>query len=320
MESGKLVSIVVPIYNVAEYLPTCLNSVYSQLRDDYEIILVDDGSTDNSGNICDSYKAQYPSTIVIHKENGGLSDARNVGIEVASGKYVFFVDSDDWLAPQAIEELLECAERNQCEVVQSGFYYSYEEYQMCSFSHEQGNRLVLLSREEAMCELIKNVDIKNFAWGKLYLTSIVKKYKFPKGFYYEDIYWKHYIIHNVNRYALLYKPLYYYRQRTDSISGDFSIRAIDLLKGAELRLRFVKNNYPQFYDLMLGKYWLLTTTFYRRSKTYADNLVRKTFKEYWIYANETYERPFKYRMLYSSMLQLFVRAMDFLKRLCKKGI
>lgn len=316
----KRVSIVVPIYNVASYLPICLDSIYKQIKDDYELILVDDGSTDNSGNICDTYKIKYPSTIVIHKENGGLSDARNVGVDIASGKYVYFVDSDDWLVPNAIEELVECAERNQCEVVQSGFYYSYEERQLCSFTPEKENRLVLFSREKAMRELIRNVDIKNFAWGKLYLTSIVKKYKFPKGLYFEDVYWKHHIIHDITRYAIMYIPLYYYRQRTDSISGDFSIRNLDLLKGAELRLGFVKNNYPQFYDLMLSKYWLLTTTFYRTSKRNDDDYVRKTFKDYWNYANETYERPLKYRILYSSMFQLFTRVIGFIRRLFQKGL
>jgi len=97
----KTVSVVIPIYNVQDYLTKCLNSLYDQLNDTIEVILVNDGSTDNSLEICRKYAEKYPNTIVIDKENGGLSDARNVGTEAASGEYIYYLDSDDWLAPGA---------------------------------------------------------------------------------------------------------------------------------------------------------------------------------------------------------------------------
>lgn len=314
----KIISIIVPIYNVADYLEQCLDSIYGQLKEDYELILVDDGSTDNSGNICEEYKKRFPTTILIHKKNGGLSDARNAGVDIALGKYIYFVDSDDWIAPNAIEDLLECAEKNQCEIVQSGFYYAYEDHLLCSYPEEKMNGVSLLSKEEAMVELIRNVNVKNFAWGKLYLASIVKKNKFPKGLYFEDSYWKHYIINEANRYALLYKPLYFYRQRNDSISGDFSIRNIDLLKGYEERLKFIKEQYPQNLDLILSKYWELTTRFCRIARKQDDCTLKNAYGEYWKYAIQTYERSMKYKIVYSSIFQSLLRVYNYLKRLLLK--
>ena len=187
-------SIIIPVYNVAEYLTQCLDSVYSQIRDNYEVILVDDGSTDDSGSICEEYKLKYPQTIVVHKKNGGLSDARNAGIKVATGEYTYFIDSDDWLAPNAISTLLDYAIENKCEVVQGGLYYAYNDYQLYDNSKTTP---FILNRDQAMKELIKNDYIKNFAWGKIYKTEIVKKHLFIKGVYFEDSYWQHHILHNV---------------------------------------------------------------------------------------------------------------------------
>ena len=122
----KSISIIIPIYNVQDYLKKCLDSLYLQTRPDYEIILVNDGSTDNSLSICKEYKEKYPDTILIDKHNGGLSDARNTGVAVATGRYIYFLDSDDWLAPNAIRPLYDMAINKNCEVVQGGFLYAYE--------------------------------------------------------------------------------------------------------------------------------------------------------------------------------------------------
>jgi len=114
----KTVSVIVPIYNVEVCLRKCLDSLYAQVDDTIEVILVNDGSTDSSPEICQEYISRYPSTIYVDKENGGLSDARNAGTKVASGKYVYYLDSDDWLASDTIRTLYAFAEANNCEVVQ----------------------------------------------------------------------------------------------------------------------------------------------------------------------------------------------------------
>ena len=119
-------SIIIPVYNVQDYLSHCLDSLYAQVDDTVEVILVNDGSTDDSLNICRRYADSYSNTVIIDKENGGLSDARNVGTKVATGDYIYYLDGDDWLAPNAIKTLLDYAIENDCEIVQGGFYYAYD--------------------------------------------------------------------------------------------------------------------------------------------------------------------------------------------------
>lgn len=276
-------SIIIPVYNVAEYLKQCLDSVYSQIRDNYEVILVDDGSTDNSGDICDEYKLKYSQTIIIHKKNGGLSDARNAGIKVATGEYIYFVDSDDWLVSNAISTLLDYAIENKCEVVQGGLFYAYNDYLL--YDNSQKTPFVL-NKNQAMKELIKNDYIKNFAWGKIYKTEIVKKYLFIKGVYFEDSYWQHHIIHEVNNYGVIPTPLYYYRQRESSISGTFSIKILDLLKGYEQRLLFVSDKYPQYTKLIAKKFWQTVANTLISIKSNNNDYI--TLNNYWIEINNKY--------------------------------
>lgn len=306
----NILSIIIPIYNVAEYLTQCLDSAYSQVRDNYEVILVDDGSTDNSGDICDEYKLKYPQTIVVHKENGGLSDARNAGIKVATGEYIYFIDSDDWLAPNAISTLLDYAIENKCEVIQGGLYYAYNDYLLYDNSQKTP---FILNRNQAMKELIKNDYIKNFAWGKIYKTEIVKKYLFIKGVYFEDSYWQHHIIHEVNNYGVIPTPLYYYRQRESSISGVFSAKSLDLLNGYERRLYFIKDLYPKLMPLMTSQYWNLLSQMLLASKYNAE--CKKLFSDYWAKAineyNSLFDKYIKYSIRYrlckknSSVLKIF---------------
>ena len=293
-------SIVIPIYNVSGYLRECLGSVYSQTEINWEVILVDDGSTDNSEDICEEYKSKYSNTIVIHKENGGLSDARNAGIEIAKGEYIYFLDSDDWLAPNAIQTLLDFAIKNKCEVVQGGFYYAYNGYLLYD------NRRIdidqtpfVLNREEVMVELIKNEYIKNFAWGKLYKTSIVKKYLFQKGKYFEDSYWQHLIVNETSNYGIIPTSLYYYRQRESSISGQFSIKSLDLLKGYEERLNFISNYYPRLTNLMAKQLWNISSSMLLASK---KSDCYKSYVDYWLYINKEYcdvfNKAFKINLKY----------------------
>lgn len=291
------VSIIIPVYNVAEYLKQCLDSIYSQVKDNYEVILVDDGSTDDSGKICDEYKLKYPQTIVIHKDNGGLSDARNAGIKIASGEYIYFIDSDDWLAPRAIETLLDFAIKNNCEIVQGGWYYAYNDYLL--YDNSKKNPFIL-NREQAMKELIKNDYIKNFAWGKLYKTEIVKKHLFVKGVYFEDSYWQHHIIHETNNYGVIPTPLYYYRQRNESISGTFSLKILDLLKGYEQRLLFVSEKYPQYTNLIAKKFWQTVGNTLISVDQKNDDYT--TLSIYWGKINNKYksifEKVYKYSPIY----------------------
>jgi len=245
-----MISVILPIYNVESFLLQAIESVRNQTYNDLEIILVDDGSTDGSGNLCDNYAKKDFRIKVIHKNNGGLSDARNVGTEVASGEWIFYLDSDDWMDLSTLESLHNSAVKNNCDIVQGGFYYVYSDYMLLRKEEQP----VVLDRNSAMKELIINDRVKNFAWGKLYKASLVKDLKFPIGKYYEDCYWQHLVFDRVNRYGIVDTPLVYYRQRNDSISGALSHRFDDLIEGYVVRMKFIQERYPQFCSLIKDKY------------------------------------------------------------------
>lgn len=288
------ISVIVPVYNVQPYLPKCLNSLYDQLNDTIEVILVNDGSTDNSLEICRKYAEKYPNTIVIDKENGGLSDARNVGTEAASGEYIYYLDSDDWVAPGAIKTLYDFALANNCEIVQGGFYYAYDDHLLYDNSRKHPQ---ILNRDDAMLELIKNDYVKNFAWGKLYRADIVKRHLFPKGKFYEDAYWQHLIIHDCNRYGIVPTPLYYYRQRSTGISGGFSLKNLDLLLGYEERLKFIQIKYPEFTVEMVSSFYKVLSQYVQCAMQIQSEEVRQAFLHY---QQETME---KYRTLFDAVLK-----------------
>lgn len=283
-----LISIIVPIYNVQEYLSLCLGSLERQIDTHMEVILVNDGSTDNSFAICEEFAQKHSNTIIINKENGGLSDARNAGTVIAQGNYIYYLDSDDWLAPDAIKTLYDFALANNCEIVQGGFYYAYEDYLLYDNSIKTAQ---VLNREGAMFELITNESVKDFSWGKLYRADIVKKHMFPQGKYFEDSYWQHLVVHDSTRYGIVPTPLYYYRQRSSGISGTFSLKSLDLLQGYEERLEFIKGYYSNYTSEMVLSLW---DTFYSlMSVANKQEESKKAFENYWEVLNEKYGSLFE---------------------------
>lgn len=250
------ISVVVPVYNVEAYIRQCLNSTGVIGREDIELILVNDGSTDGSGAICQEYASRWNNVRLIDKSNGGLSDARNAGVDAASGQFIYFLDSDDWLAPDALDTLFQFAIDNDCDIVQGGFYYAFEDHlELDNRYLSEKSPAFTLERSDAMRELINNNYIKNFAWGKLYRSEYVKRHSFRVGKFFEDSYWQHLVLHEADRYGVIPQPLYYYRQRGDSISGQLGVKALDLLEGNEERLHFVLQEYPDFTSLMADRLW-----------------------------------------------------------------
>lgn len=249
-----MVSVVIPIYNVAQYLSQCVDSVLSQSHQDLEIILVDDGSTDECPKICDDYQQKDVRIRVVHKENGGLSDARNAGMKKATGEWTLFVDSDDWIDQEAIAKLYQFAIDNRCDIVQGGLFYAYQDHLLYRQATKVEQKRTVLERDDAMRELIINDRVKNFAWGKLYKADLIRDLFFPVGKYFEDCFWQHLVMDRIARYGIIDEPLYYYRQRNDSISGMPSNRLNDLLEGNKERLNFIHERYPELYPLMKRKY------------------------------------------------------------------
>ena len=291
------ISIVIPIYNVADYLRQCLDSIGLFGDDRVEVLLVNDGSTDTSPNICEEYQDKYCNVKVINKPNGGLSDARNAGTREATGQWIYYLDSDDWLAPGAIMKLYDFAIKNSCDVVQGGFYYAYSDHLLLDERYvKASHEPYILDRETTMLELIVNNYIKNFAWGKLYRADIVKRHPFPVGKYFEDSFWQHLIVHETRRYGVMPEPLYYYRQREESISGGFSMHNMDLLRGNEERLKFLSEHYPQLQTLEADKLWRLSEQCLTLAQRTGSNDIHNTYQVFFDYiCNE-------YKILFSSKL------------------
>jgi glycosyltransferase involved in cell wall biosynthesis len=243
------VSIIVPIYKVEKYLKKCVESLINQTYTNLEIILVNDGSPDNCGLMIDEF-ARYDSRVFsLHKENGGLSDARNYGMQYVTGDFTVFLDSDDWVAPNFISTLINQSLIHQADVVQSGFYYAYQDFLLYDdrFSSEKDPPL-LLDNQSLMRELVINERVKNFAWGKLYKTELVRDLPFKKGVLFEDVFWAHKVMKRVNKYIILNEPMYFYSQRDDSIVSTYSPRNLDILKGLKERHSFIIKHYKQLVD------------------------------------------------------------------------
>lgn len=215
-----LVSIVVPVYNVKKYLNKCVKSILKQTYLNIEVILVDDGSNDGSAYICDSYKKIDPRIKVIHKINGGLSDARNAGIKAATGKYLMFVDSDDYISSQMVKDLVRSMVLKKVDLV------------MCGYLKVDYRGKVLNDREneiELENKLLKKNEFWNLffgdclvfcvvAWNKLYKRELFENgVVYEKGKNHEDVFIISRIIDQCSKIYVIKKRLYYYMQRTDSI-------------------------------------------------------------------------------------------------------
>ena len=244
-------SIIVPIYNVEKYLTECVESICNQTYNDLEIILIDDGSTDLSGKICDEFAKKDERVVVIHKSNGGLSSARNAGIDVAKGEYIGFVDSDDYVAPQMYRELYESICENNADVSICGYMTVTEAGNpqiSCSLKKEQ------LSGFEALRKLgIDGIGGPPFviAVNKLYRKSLFSKIRFPNGKLHEDAFIMHEIFDNCSLISTVDRVLYFYRQRNDSITKQvYSVRHLDCVEAYYARYNYYKKREKEYLELL----------------------------------------------------------------------
>lgn len=307
-----LISVIIPIYNVEAYLIKCVESVLNQTYENLEIILVNDGSTDKSGLICNEFAKKEDRVSVFHKINGGLSDARNFGTNLANGDYIFYLDSDDYLSLECLETLYNTIQVHNAEIAQTNFYYDYPEYIL--YDNSLNGMDKVFSRDDAMKLLLEQEIIKNFAWGKLIRSDIAKQHLFPKGKYFEDTFWKFKIIHECSKYVVLAKPMLFYLQRPTSISGSFSLKNLDQLEGEVQRLDFLYRYYNQFTNL--GLYSLK-----RKLREYYSNLRYLKKEDQLIYVQEIQriENKFnisptnKMNLLISRILQKIISKNKFIK-------
>lgn len=245
------ISIIVPIYKVEKYLRRCIESLIYQDFQDIEIILVDDGSPDNCGTICDEYAQKDARIIVIHQQNGGLSAARNTGIDVARGEYLMFVDSDDWVEPDYCSAALSKAKEKHCDIVVFGYNNIYKDHIDITQRKEK-----LFKSIDAIIEL-HGGQIESFAWNKIYKADLFKTgIRYPKGRLFEDIGTTYLLFHQANAVFLASGATYNYQKREDSILGK-KMKAKDAIDWFDLemeRFQFMKQNYPDIAE-KLWKYY-----------------------------------------------------------------
>ncbi|WP_338587255.1 glycosyltransferase [Clostridium baratii] len=224
---SKLVSVIVPVYNVEKYLDKCINSIINQTYRNLEIILIDDGSTDNSGKKCDYWAGKDRRIKVIHKENGGLSDARNIGIANAEGEYISFIDSDDFIDLDMIEYLLNILIKNNCQISICDFRKIYENTSKEYSIKYKKEKISVYSNIESIRYLLKDKKIQNYAWNKLYLKKLfTDECYYPYGRKMEDIGTTYLLFYNANRIAVSNQSKYNYLQRKGSIVNNEDIKFI----------------------------------------------------------------------------------------------
>ena len=228
---NELISVIVPIYNVEKYLDNCILSILNQSYANLEIILVDDGSTDKSGIIADSYKSKDVRIKVIHKLNGGLSDARNVGIDNSKGTYITFIDSDDYIPQYSIEYLYHSIKTNNCEI-SVGKLLKTSNLNESTTNVE--NFYFIFNSNESINQLLYSNLYSVAAPGKLYLRSLFDGVRFPIGKLYEDAFTTYKIFNKAKSVFYGDQIVYYYYHRIGSIMlSSFNIKKLDIIEALE---------------------------------------------------------------------------------------
>lgn len=283
------ISIIVPVYNVEKYLSKCIDSILNQSFKDFELILVNDGSTDNSGKICDEYKKNNTNITVIHKKNGGLSSARNTGLSICKGEYIAFIDSDDYIHPKMFE------------VLYNNLILYAADISICDYER-------VIEKTENKVEEINNIVVKQYdnieaierlytednakfiiCCNKLYKRELFNNIKFENGKYHEDEYIIPKILYKCKKVIFNDCKLYYYLIRPGSITGKgFNIHKLDALDAFEERIKFFEeNNLIQFrnkaeYDYLcrVFKYYFTIEKYIPNNKQILINIKRNFKKMY----------------------------------------
>lgn len=316
---GHKISVVVPVYRVEPYLNACVSSIVGQTYENLEIILVDDGSPDSCPAMCDDWAKRDPRIRVIHQTNGGLSEARNTGIAVASGDYLLFVDSDDWLEPTACADALRELTQSQADIAVFGF----------TMIEDETNRILSQRRMEPgvvsgveAINLLLEAKIDNYAWNKLYKRELFAGITYPKGFLWEDIGTTYRVFARAKRICVFPKSEYAYRQRSTNITGTIGLKGLrDIFL---LRLKQYEDlETVESVNRELGFSQLVENAFYFYNRTLsescdADSVERvKAFleeKKQRICQDSRYALYYRARVLYNAKYRLRYGAKKLLKR------
>ncbi|MCH5237899.1 MAG: glycosyltransferase [Muribaculaceae bacterium] len=236
-----MISIIVPIFNCSEYLDECVNSILNQTYQDWELILVDDGSTDNSGEIADKYASDNSQIKVIHASNGGLSYARNIGIDNSQGDYLMFIDADDIIYPHTLSVLTENSFKYQADIIEGKFSYGKIPLKKPKRKY---NSIKLYDSEKAIERVLYQKKLLPSACGKLFRSNLFKEIRFQEGLYYEDLNIFYKIFFKANKIVYNDSDIYFYRETPGSIVHSWNSRRLDVLKVTANIENYMRGNNP----------------------------------------------------------------------------
>lgn len=241
-----LISVIIPVYQVENYLCRCVDSVLSQTYQNLEVFLVDDGSTDRCPSICDAYAEKDDRIRVIHKENGGLSDARNAALDRISGDFVTFIDSDDFVGKNYVEGLFQALGKTGSDLSICGFSIVGEGLPPRDSATLNDSRLKTFSPEQALEAILYQREFDTSACGKLYRSSLFRRIRFPKGLWYEDLATIYKIIFHAQKIVFVPFKAYFYWQRQGSIiNSAFSTKKLELLTVTKQTVADIERHYPE---------------------------------------------------------------------------
>lgn len=287
-EKYELVSIIVPVYNVEKYINRCVDSLCVQTYSNIEIILIDDGSSDDSGDLCDYYAGIDERIRVIHKKNSGVSEARNQGISSAEGQYILFVDSDDYVSSNIIETLYNAIQKYSLDISACFFKRVLENAILDerNIDNSDDYDIDICTGKEIIERIYHNYErnIELVVWNKMYKRELFDKYEivYPKGRYHEDIFVTYKLLYYALRVGIVQKELYYYRTRPGSImTVKFSEKQLDGLDAKEEAITFFQNNNEEkLMKIVINDYFASSIKLFAQAKMLQDLSLKKKCEKY----------------------------------------
>ncbi len=302
--ANKLISVIVPVYNVSDYLKECLDSILEQSYSNFELLLVDDGSTDISGRICDDYASMDTRIKVIHKVNGGLSSARNAGLETTQGDYICFVDSDDFIHKDYLKRMYEALEHSTADIA----FCDIDSPKLADPSKIYSNN-IRISHKESL-EWLSDHKSREYvqmvvAWNKIYTRDAIIRLRYQVGRLHEDEFLINDLIKNKNTFMLVPEKLYFYRDNTDGITGsgnEADVRHLDVIDAYDERIQWAINEDKSFTALTTKNCFYKLVEFYKMG----GNISAEAEKKYrMMYKKYNYLIPLKQKIKFK--IQIFCR-------------
>lgn len=300
------VSVIVPVYNVEEYIEKCLDSLVNQTLEDIEIVVVNDGSKDKSEDIIKKFQKSHSNIIYVKKENGGLSSARNYGLQYANGEYIAYLDSDDYVEISLYEKMYKKAKENDSDYVECDFFWKYPNKQKEDKGYRYNNKKEMFAKARVV------------AWNKLIKKEIIvnNSLEFPVGMYYEDVEFFYKLLPYINKFSFVEEPLIYYIQRKSSIVNKQDSRTSHIFTVLDNVISYYKEKglYEEYQTEIEYTYTrlLLCSSLKRILKIQDKNTKEKLLNETWQNINAKFPKWKKNKILKSnnSVNGLFMKTMN----------